>query len=260
MNSPRQTTRMPEMLGTPVPPSVVFHGTGLPFEVFAPNARGIFFAERYSAAAPYSRIHRGAKPRVVAAALAITHPWVQITYADDVPYSARIDQSVAAVVARGYDGIYVPEGRAWIAVHPDQVTIVESDVQRSAFVPHLQDAVDDAEVGFHFEEGGCWGMALALKAVLGGDLVLRDGFTHAYVRVGSDTFDWQGASTFAGGHVVGRVELLRAALDSGVSPGEVESDTDLAFSVIDRAFERKFEPNFEVEDALDRPHHNMPRG
>lgn len=180
-NSPRQTTRMPEMLGTPVPPSVVFHGTGLPFEVFAPNARGIFFAERYSAATPYSRIHRGAQPRVVAAALAITHPWVQITYPDDVPYSARVDQSVAAVAARGYDGIYVPEGRAWIAVHPEQVTIVESDVQRSAFVPHLQAAVDDAELGFHFEEDGCWGMALALKAVLGGDLVLRDGFTHAYL-------------------------------------------------------------------------------
>lgn len=251
---------------TPVaPPPVLFHGTSAAFDAFEANPRGIFFAERYTAAAPYARIRAGGARRVMAAALNITNPWVQIAYADDVPYSVRIDQSVSAVAARGYDSIYVPKERVWIATREDQVSVLAQEVAPSAFIPHLQQAVDDAQVGFHFEEGGCWGMALALKAVLGGDLVLRDGFTHAYVRAAGSTIDWQGVASFDGGRLVSRDELLAAARDNGVLQQEVEADVDLALSIIDRAhvlvFAAHTDADADADDAtLNHPHEITPKG
>ncbi len=41
--------------------------------------------------------------------------------------------------------------------------IQESAIGTPAFIEHLPDAVEAAQVGFYFEEGGCWGMALALS-------------------------------------------------------------------------------------------------
>lgn len=62
----------------------------------------------------------------------------------------------------------------------------------------LPDAIQDAGAGFHFEEGGCWAFAVAMKKILD-DLGIRssirvlDGkFRHAMVKVGDTLIDHQG--------------------------------------------------------------------
>lgn len=69
----------------------------------------------------------------------------------------------------------------------------------SRFDESLMEAVNDAQVGFLFEEGGCWGMALALHQMLteaGHHVVFAvqtEGFMHAWVVVDGKThLDWQG--------------------------------------------------------------------
>jgi len=221
----------------PSPPEPVFHGTGATFESFAANERGIFFAEKYNAAASYQRIRKDAEPRVIAACLDIRNPWIMVRYGLDVPYSQQLDQSTPALRARGFDGIYIPDERVWVAFEPEQISIVEHAISPTCFVEHLQAAIDQAEAGWHFEEGGCWGMALALRSALGGDIVLRDDFVHAYVRFDGTTYDWQGESEFAGGRVVTRDQLVQEALANGCSKEQLDADTEWADQIIERARE-----------------------
>lgn len=225
------------MSARPTPPPIVYHGTGRTFDAFAQNERGIFFAERYNAAASYQRIRRDAVPRVIAASLEIHNPWTMISYGDDVPYRDRIDQSAVAIAARGFDGIYQPNEGVWVVVSPDQITVLDHAVPPAAFAPNLQTSIDQAGAGFHFEEGGCWGMALALRTALGpgSEIVLRGDFVHAYVRASGRTFDWQGESDFAGGRVVTRDQLIKEALANGCSHDQLEADTDWADQIIERA-------------------------
>lgn len=225
------------MSDRPTPPELVFHGTGATFESFAANERGIFFAEQYNAAASYQRIRKDAEPRVVAASLDIRNPWTMVRYGLDVPYSQQLDQSAAALRARGFDGIHMPDERVWVAFEPGQISIVKHAISPTCFVEHLQAAIDQAEAGWHFEEGGCWGMALALRTALGpgSEIVVRDDFVHAYVRAGGRTFDWQGESDFAGGRVVTRDHLIKEALANGCSQDQLEADTDWADQIIERA-------------------------
>lgn len=57
------------------------------------------------------------------------------------------------------------------------------------FAECLPDAVTRAEAGFHFEEGGCWGMAAALREhfiAQGAEVVINHcpaGWVHAWVEV-----------------------------------------------------------------------------
>jgi hypothetical protein len=115
-------------------PLVLYHGTAAAFTQFAENPRGIFFAEDIAQAAPFSRIRRGT-PRVIAANLSIKNPWQMVRYADDVPYSQMIDQSISALRARGYDGIHAPDDKVWIVFDADQIHQLEAETD---------DMVDDA--------------------------------------------------------------------------------------------------------------------
>ncbi|OUM04487.1 ADP-ribosyltransferase-containing protein [Variovorax sp. JS1663] len=227
------------MSNRPTPPALVFHGTGATFDSFAPNERGIFFAEQYNAAASYQRIRRESEPRVIAASLDISNPWTMVRYGLDVPYSQHLDQSAAALKARGFDGIYMPKERVWVAFEPEQICIIEHAVSPTCFVEHLQAANDQAEAGWYFEEGGCWGMTLALRTALGpgSEIVVRDDFVHAYVRAGGRTFDWQGEADFAGGRLVTRDQLTKEALANGCSQEQLDADTAWADQVIERARE-----------------------
>lgn len=240
------------------PPPVLYHGTGATFDAFAPNERGIFFAERYNAAAAYQRIRRDAAPRVIAARLDIHRPWTMITYADDVPYRDRVDQSVAAIAARGFDGIYQPKERVWVAVSPDQIRVLEHSVPPASFVVNMQAAADQAEAGWYFEEGGCWGMALALRAALGGEIVVRDGFTHAYVRAQGKTYDWQGESTFTGGRVVTRDQLVQEALANDCSKDQLDADVAWADQIIENARHMCFQEDSAAEHSISQA--SAPRG
>jgi hypothetical protein len=243
------------MTSHPASPAVLYHGTGATFDAFAPNKRGIFFAERYSVAAAYQRIRKDAAPRVIAARLDVRRAWTMITYADDVPYRDQVDQSVAAIAARGFDGIYLPKELVWVAVSPDQITILEHSVPPESFVVNLQEAADQAGAGWYFEEGGCWGMALALRTALGGEIVVRDGFTHAYVRVQGKTYDWQGESSFAGGRVVTRDQLVQEALSNGRTAEDLDADTAWADQIIETARRMCFQ-----EEAAPEHHTEAPQG
>ncbi len=107
------------------------------------------------------------------------------------------------------------------------------------FTDYLRQAISDSNTfGFHFEEGGCWGMAVALYDELGGEFVVTEDFVHAYVRVGSDSYDWEGRTRPAAqGRVVELDELYALANHYGVPPEEVESDRRDAREMIDIAKE-----------------------
>lgn len=223
---------------TTFPPALVFHGTGACFETFAPNACGLFFAERYNLAASFARIAKTETPRVIAAALSIVNPWTAITYGDDVPYRDQIDQSPAAIMARGYDGIHLPTVRVWIALQPDQVTVIDHDIAGDGFVSDLATALDEAPgAAQHFADAGAWGMALALHEALGGMLVVPGSGKAPFVRTPSGTFDWRGCADHSGGYPVTRDDLLSEALRAGFAPAQVEEDRERASQCIDRARE-----------------------
>ena len=66
------------------------------------------------------------------------------------------------------------------------------------FVHHLQEANDLAEVGFLFEEGGCYGMAIALHAKLSAvgrapQIVVWGDGHHAFVLLDGWLLDYRGA-------------------------------------------------------------------
>lgn len=101
-------------------PLVVYHGTGRDFDAFSDNPNGIFFGTSPEVAASYSRIN-GEAPRIVPAYLSIKNPWTMVEYGPDVPYSQRIDQSVPALKARGFDGFHDPRDGRWVAFRPEQI-------------------------------------------------------------------------------------------------------------------------------------------
>jgi hypothetical protein len=101
-------------------PKVLYHGTSADFTRFAPSPGGIWLAEDPAHAALFARIRQGAG-RILPLHVSIRRPWVHIRYSEDTPYSQMVDQSIPALQARGYDGIYRPEDGAWAAFHPDQV-------------------------------------------------------------------------------------------------------------------------------------------
>lgn len=110
----------------------------------------------------------------------------------------------------------------------------------------LPKANDLMEAGFFFEEGGCWGFALALHAYLTSlglhpQIVYQTGWMHAFVLVDGVYLDYRGAS------VPGDItELVSASPDGLVKfavtqayhlPEEIESAKDFASRVIDLALE-----------------------
>lgn len=108
------------------------------------------------------------------------------------------------------------------------------------FLEQMQSACDRHEAGFHFEEGGCWGMAAALQEELGGEIILRGGdFTHVYVRVAGQLHDWQGrAQAFEGPQTpITAQELVQQAIAHGCTKDEFEADKAWAQAIISTAKE-----------------------
>ena len=74
------------------------------------------------------------------------------------------------------------------------------DAQLQLLCEHLPAANARKEAGFFFEEGGCWGFALALHEVLSSQgrqaqIVLQKGWAHAFVRVEGVLVDYTGVSS-----------------------------------------------------------------
>ncbi len=106
----------------------VYHGTSQAFDAFAPNERGLFFAEERAKAENFVRVRKGTSPRVIEAELDIRRPWTYIYYGLDTPMRDMLDQSTAALVAQGYDGAFMPRERVWVAFEPEQVRIVDAGI------------------------------------------------------------------------------------------------------------------------------------
>lgn len=120
----------------------------------------------------------------------------------------------------------------------------------------MMKAVEQAQVGFYFEEGGCWGMAEALftqlqSRGLKSSLLWRpNGFVHAWVRLdGLDEthLDWRGKFTPApGAQVLTSLESLRdvAGAVGGTRGEDYLSDVCLAEQVLQSAFALYDDPDF----------------
>lgn len=112
------------------------------------------------------------------------------------------------------------------------------------FADFMIEATTLAGVGFHFEEGGCWGMALALR-----DEFARRGRTpslavsflrgepsHAMVLLDGHLYDHQGKVAMP--MPVTKVDekgLFDAAARAGLDKSEVMADKDLADEIIQNA-------------------------
>ena len=117
----------------------------------------------------------------------------------------------------------------------------------SLFDECLTQAVDAAQVGFYFEEGGCWGMAEALfKQLLANGLTPQlmyrpTGFVHAWVRLGDVDLDWRGIFHAApGAQPLPNLQALRQVADKvgGTRGDDYLSDVALAESTVADAFVR----------------------
>lgn len=115
-----------------------------------------------------------------------------------------------------------------------------------SFDQAMQEAVGKAQVGFYFEEGGCWGMAEALFTELSArglrpQLMWRpSGFVHAWVHVQGHNIDWRGIFNSApGARPLADIKMLRAvARRVGGKHGETyESDVADALRVVQTAFQ-----------------------
>ena len=113
-----------------------------------------------------------------------------------------------------------------------------------SFDDHMIDAVSNAEMGFYFEEGGCWGMALALfdYFVQEGEnprLVVQEKFVHAMVEVDGAFYDHQGQIARPSLPIIycDQNEFIDIAEQNGLSVDEVQSDRELASEIIANAVE-----------------------
>ena len=128
------------------------------------------------------------------------------------------------------------------------------------YLEHLSQACDDLCMGFHFEEGGCWGMALALHETLLGQavehriLVRPHGFVHAMVEVGTTLYDYQGSMRPPASTdelvVADDKALIAWAAGAGWSEEEVLADKFQALEVIARAMQIAQEPSSDESPVM----------
>jgi hypothetical protein len=114
----------------------------------------------------------------------------------------------------------------------------------------ISEAFRRAGVGFHYEEGGCWGFAAAMAQHLkeaGAEptVVVRDeGFVHAMVVLDGVRYDYRGAS-FGNGHGYRPVhphELEEIAVRNGVAKSEFQADRDEAAEILREALQSMDRP------------------
>jgi hypothetical protein len=127
------------------------------------------------------------------------------------------------------------------------------------FTEHMIDACTAAEVGFYYEEGGCWGMALALYqtfTICGYEpkIAIATEQVHAMVEVNGRLFDHSG-EVFNWVKPIDHVSperMLLLATTHGWTIDEVMSDFRAAQEVIDLAC------HLSQSKSADRPDHWMP--
>lgn len=110
------------------------------------------------------------------------------------------------------------------------------------FLQHLPKACEQMYAGFHFEEGGCWGMALALEKTLKQQgqpctiWVRPMDFVHAMVDIEGQLIDYSGLCIQQGRENIARAESRQAVVDwadnFGITQEEVENDEHFATKVI----------------------------
>jgi hypothetical protein len=117
----------------------------------------------------------------------------------------------------------------------------DADLLLKKLDTHLANAAEWTQAGFYFEEGGCFGMALALRARLEAagervSLVLHRQSVHAAVLVRGSIWDWQGKSRYdpANWDLVTLSNFRRAAMKH-TSTSELASDQNWANETIDAA-------------------------
>lgn len=102
------------------------------------------------------------------------------------------------------------------------------------FMDHLQKSADDMGHGFHWEEGGCLGMAHALAEEIGGNIAAsKSGFKHYYAEKNGNLYDYTGKTQDKAGHRI--VSLVDAMRNIGSSPEEHSADKSAAHEVIEEA-------------------------
>lgn len=106
----------------------------------------------------------------------------------------------------------------------------------------LPTACAEAQTGFHFEEGGCWGMAyaiaeMAIEAGFHAEVKEHPFFIHATVLVDGKHYDHSGIVTMRevteAGHFVLLSELRTVAGNYGISADQFEHDRAWARQIIE---------------------------
>lgn len=109
------------------------------------------------------------------------------------------------------------------------------------FTKHLSDACTYAQAGFHFEEGGCFGMAAALYEAFVDDgyvpkIMAMDSICHMLVEVNGTLYDHQGiVRSTPKVHEVRADALAVHAVANGRSVDEFEADRNWARDIIAQA-------------------------
>lgn len=101
----------------------------------------------------------------------------------------------------------------------------------------LQKKCEHMQLGFYFEEGGCFGMALALKdhfeqQGVSCGLAVQYGFLHAYCVIQNHCFDYTGRTTYRPTNILTVEQLIDVAIQAGHSMEDIEADKALALEVI----------------------------
>lgn len=112
-----------------------------------------------------------------------------------------------------------------------------------AFDAAMSEATEAAQVGFHFEEGGCWGMARALfdqftDMGLSPEIKYKPtGFVHCWVEAGGVAFDWRGSMSQlpAFGLFIPQERLAGIAAHFGCDEEAFEADAYQARQIVEAA-------------------------
>jgi hypothetical protein len=103
-------------------------------------------------------------------------------------------------------------------------------------------AIEGHELGFYFEEGGCWGFALALSQFFDNaqqlhTLQVMTHSVHVGVKIQHQFIDHQGASICPDCRTVDEKTLIQLALLNGTDVQTLDQDRLLALDVIETARE-----------------------
>lgn len=122
-------------------------------------------------------------------------------------------------------------------------TIIKGTALKFALEQQLFHSCHIHDAGFHFEEGGCWGMGYAIAkrfSELGGnaEVLYIKSFCHILIRVGDDCYDHQGRCDIPPKFTIIKLDdLEQVALENGISSVQFHNDVDFANDIIDTAIE-----------------------